>query len=57
MAKKKAANTPKPAKPPGKAAKKAADASTKDGQRITRAATNSRKEIRQQTPQRQGHPK
>ena len=57
MVKKKAANTPKPAKPPGKAAKKAADASTQDGQRISRAATNSRKEIRQQTPQRQGHPK
>ena len=52
----KAANTPKPAKPPGKAAKKAADRSTQ-GQRVTRAATNSRKEIRQQTPQRQGHPK
>ena len=57
MANKKAANTPKPAKPPGKAAKKAADASTQDGQRMSRAATNSRKEIRQQTPQRQGHPK
>jgi len=55
MANKKSANTPKPAKPAGKAAKKAADA--QDGQRITRAATNSRKEIRQQTPQRQGHPK
>ena len=57
MAKKKAANTPKPAKLPGKAVKKAADASTQDGQRVSRAATNSREEIRQQTPQRQGHPK
>jgi len=57
MANKKAANTPKPAKPPGKAAKKAAGASTQEGQKISRAATNSRKEIRQQTPQRQGHPK
>jgi len=53
MANKKAANTPKPAK----AAKKAAGASTQNGQKISRAATNSRKEIRQQTPQRQGHPK
>jgi len=53
----KAANTPKPAKPPGKAAKKAGNASTDDGQRMTREATNSRKEIRQQTPQRQGNPK
>jgi hypothetical protein len=52
---KKSANTPKPAKPAGKAAKKAADA--QDGQKITRASTNSRKEVRQQTPQRQGHPK
>ena len=57
MANKKAANTPKAAKPAGKAAKKAAAASTQDGQQITRAATNSRKEIRQQSPQRQGHPK
>ena len=55
--KKKSANTPKPTKPPSKAAKKAADASTKDGQRVTRESTNSRKEIRQQAPQRQGHPK
>ena len=54
---KKSANTPKPAKPPGKAAKKAADAATQDGLGISRAATNSREEIRQQTPQRQGHPK
>ena len=57
MAKKKAANTPKPAKPPGKAAKNAADASTQDGLEMTRAATNSRKEIREQSPQRQGHSK
>ena len=57
MASKKSANTPKPEKPAGKAATKAADASTQDGQRISRAATNSRKEIRQQTPERQGHPK
>ena len=57
MAAKKSANTPKPAKPPGKAAKRAADVSTQDGQRVTRATTNTRKEIRQQTPQRQGHPK
>jgi hypothetical protein len=54
---KKSANTPKPTKPPGKAVKKAANASTKDGQRVTRESTNSRKEIREQTPQRQGHPK
>ena len=57
MAKKKSANTPKPAKPAGKAAKKAAAASTKDGQRVTRESTNSRKEVRQQTTHRQGHPK
>jgi hypothetical protein len=57
MAKKKSANTPKPAKPPGKAAKKAAAASTGDGLKVSRDKTNSRKEIRQQTPQRQGHPK
>ena len=57
MANKKAANTPKPAKPPGKAAKNAADASTQDGLGISRAVTNSRKEIHQQTPKRQGHPK
>ncbi len=55
--KKKAANTPKPTKPPGKAAKKAADASTKDGLRISRDATSSREEIRQQQRQRQGHAK
>lgn len=57
MRKKKSANTPKPDKPPGKAAKKAADASTKDGQRATRGSTNSRKEVRQQTTHRKGHPK
>ncbi|MCI0335369.1 MAG: hypothetical protein L0228_19345 [Planctomycetes bacterium] len=57
MAQKKSANTPKPAKPAGKAAKKAAAASTKDGQRVTRDNTNSRKEVRQQTTHRQGHPK
>ena len=57
MAKNKSANTPKPANPPGKAAKKAAAASTQDGLKISRDATNSRKEIRQQSPQRQGHPK
>jgi len=57
MANKKSANTPKPAKPAGKAAKKAADASTQDGLAMSRAATNSRQEIRQQAPQRQGHPK
>jgi hypothetical protein len=55
--KKKSANTPKPAKPPGKAVKKAAAASTKDGQRATRDNTNSRQEVRQQTVHRQGHPK
>jgi hypothetical protein len=53
---KKSANTPKPAKPPRKAAKNAARAA-QGGQRITREATNSRKEIRQQSSQRQGHPK
>jgi hypothetical protein len=57
MAKKKAANTPKPAKAPGKAAKKAAEASSQHGLRVNRDATNSRKEIRRQTPQRQGRPK
>jgi hypothetical protein len=57
MAKKKSANTPKPAKPAGKAAKKAGAASTKDGQRATRDNTNTRKEVRQQTTHRRGHPK
>jgi hypothetical protein len=57
MAKKKTANTPKPANPTGKAAKKAANATTKDGLRVSRDTTNSRKEVRQQSPQRQGHPK
>ncbi len=50
-------NTPKPSKPAGKASKKAAAASTKSGQRVSREATNTRKEVRQQNPQRQGHPK
>ena len=53
----KSANTPKPAKPAGSAAKKAADASTQDGQQVTRENTNSREEVRQQTTHRQGHPK
>jgi hypothetical protein len=57
MSNKKSANTPKPSKPPGKADKQAADAATKDGLRVTREETNSREEIRQQTPQRQGQPK
>jgi hypothetical protein len=57
MANKKSANTPKPANPAGKATKKAAVASTQHGLRVSRDATNSRKEIRQQAPQRQGHPK
>ena len=57
MAAKKSANTPKPAKPAGKATKNAAAKSTKDGQRATRENTNTRKEVRQQSPQRQGHPK
>jgi len=54
---KKSANTPKPAKPAGQAQKKAASASTKGGQTVTRKATVSRKEVRQQNPQQQGHPK
>lgn len=53
----KSANTPKPAKPSGNAARKAAVKSTKDGQRITRAATRSRQEVRQVTTHQQGHPK
>ena len=57
MAAKKSANTPKPAKPAGKATKIAAASSTKDGQRATRESTNSRQEVRQQTTHRQGHPK
>jgi hypothetical protein len=39
------------------AAKIAAAASTKDGQRTTRDNTNSRKEVCQQTVHRHGHPK
>ena len=54
---KKFANTPKPAKPAGKSLQQAAEKSSQDGQRVTREPTNSRDEIRDQTPQRQGHPK
>ena len=57
MSNKKSANTPKSSKPAGNSDKKAADAATKDGLKITREETNSRDEIRQQTPQRQGQPK
>ncbi len=57
MSNKKSANTPKSSKPAGNADKKAAEAATKDGLKITREETNSRDEIRQQTPQRQGQPK
>jgi hypothetical protein len=45
MAKKKA-NTPKPAKSPGKAAKTAAGADAKNRKRVTRDDTNSREEVR-----------
>ena len=50
----KPANTPKSAKPAGKAVKSAAAASTKGGQKITRPATASRSEVRRQNPQQQG---
>jgi hypothetical protein len=58
MASKKA-NTPKAAKPAGKAEQTAtnAKASAKDRKRVTRENTNSRAEVRQQTTHRQGHPK
>ena len=52
---KKAANTPKAAKPVGKAATKAAEAQI--GQRVTRKSTNSRAEIRNESSQRHGRPK
>lgn len=51
------ANTPQPSKPAGDAARKAGAASTEDGLRKTRENTNSREEVRQQTVDRQGHPK
>jgi len=54
---KKSANTPKASKPAGKAAKGAASASSKDGQKVTRKPTATRTEIRNQNPQRQGHSK
>jgi hypothetical protein len=53
----KSANTPKPAKPAGKAAKKAADASTQDGLQATRENTNSREEVRQQNVPERGQTK
>jgi hypothetical protein len=58
MASKKA-NTPKAAKPAGKAEKTATNAkpTAKDRKRVTRENTNSRAEVRQQTTARQGHPK
>jgi hypothetical protein len=52
---KKSANTPKAAKPVGKAATKAAEAQI--GQRVTRKNTNSRTEIRNEKSQRHGGPK
>ena len=51
------ANTPKSAKPAGNAAKNAAAASTKGGQKVTRPSTASRGEVRRQNPQQQGHSK
>jgi hypothetical protein len=55
----KKANTPKPAKPPGKAAETATNAGpkAKHRKRITRDNTKSRAEVRQQTTMRQGRPK
>jgi hypothetical protein len=53
----KSANTPKPSKPAGKAAKKAADASTQDGLRATRENTKSREEVRQQNVAERGQTK
>jgi hypothetical protein len=54
----KKANTPKPAKPAGKAANSATNAlNTRDGKRVTRENTHSRDEVRQQTLARKGHPK
>jgi hypothetical protein len=53
----KSANTPKPAKPAGKAAKKAADASTQDGLQATRENTKSREEVRQQNVAERGQTK
>ncbi|MDZ4817579.1 MAG: hypothetical protein SGJ20_01255 [Planctomycetota bacterium] len=42
---------------PSKAEAEAAKKSTKDGQQVTRNTTASRKEVRQQTLHKQGHPK
>lgn len=44
-------------KTPSKADARAARKSTKSGQRVTRARTADRDEVRQQTIHRQGHPK
>jgi hypothetical protein len=52
---KKAANTPKAAKPPGKAATNASESQI--GQRVTRKSTNTSAEIRNENTQRQGRPK
>jgi hypothetical protein len=52
---KKAANTPKAAKPAGKAALNAAESQI--GQRVTRKSTNTRAEIRNEYSQRQGRSK
>ncbi len=54
---KKQSKKPMPSKPSSQAMKDAGKATTRDGLRETREATTSREEIRQQTPQRQGHPK
>jgi hypothetical protein len=53
----KSANTPKPSKPAGKAAKQAADASTQDGLQATRENTKSRDEVRQQNVPERGQTK
>jgi hypothetical protein len=55
----KKANTPKSAKPAGKAARTATNAAAnkKDRKRVTRENTNSRAEVRQKTVARKGHPK
>jgi hypothetical protein len=46
-----------PGKPAGKSTIHAATKSTKSGQKVTRARTASRAEVRQQTTHRQGHTK
>ena len=48
-------NKPNEAKPTGKSDKKAADASTKDGLKVTRENSQTRQEVRQQKSN-QGQP-